>query len=298
MKNIKSYEDFTNEEINLKKTLVGAVLGAGLALPVKGQISSTKIDPIKTEITTSPYDSTQNFIKELYTLVGQDFYLRKDVGSSKYTSSVQVHDGFYKSLNDVKKYKQMKLFMGGEYFKLLDIDTLETIKVIDKVKVQYLLKFERKSTKDIVYFDLRHKDNFNIRNTPSVYSFPFIVVGFYEKQKSLCIGSRLTIDHLSYGDIDNYGNEEKIGTPHSVYLKKDDKVLAYKNLILKSEFWISSDTSELSGEWECVDLSINENDNKLSLFFKKGEQTAIIPFELLFGDINTIKYNKSSVTKP
>jgi len=31
MKNIKKYEDFVNEEINLKKALAGAALGAGLA---------------------------------------------------------------------------------------------------------------------------------------------------------------------------------------------------------------------------------------------------------------------------
>ena len=31
MKNIKTYEDFVNEEINLRKGLMGAALGAGLA---------------------------------------------------------------------------------------------------------------------------------------------------------------------------------------------------------------------------------------------------------------------------
>ena len=44
MKNIKTYEDFVNEEINLRKDLMGAALGAGLALsnPVYPQVTNIK----------------------------------------------------------------------------------------------------------------------------------------------------------------------------------------------------------------------------------------------------------------
>lgn len=49
MKNIKSYEDFCNEEINLKKALAGAALGASL---MGGMTSckKTDIEPIQQEI--------------------------------------------------------------------------------------------------------------------------------------------------------------------------------------------------------------------------------------------------------
>jgi len=41
MRNVKTYEDFCNEEINWKKGIAGAAIGAGLAFgsPAKGQSS-------------------------------------------------------------------------------------------------------------------------------------------------------------------------------------------------------------------------------------------------------------------
>ena len=50
MKNIKSYEDFCNEEINWKKAAAGVALGAGLALGSPSDaISQTSNDVIKYE---------------------------------------------------------------------------------------------------------------------------------------------------------------------------------------------------------------------------------------------------------
>jgi hypothetical protein len=59
-KKVLSYEDFVNEEINLKKTLAGAALGAGLMFGNPTDASAQQ--PVKTEITqTSNADYSQVF---------------------------------------------------------------------------------------------------------------------------------------------------------------------------------------------------------------------------------------------
>ena len=56
MKNIKTYEDFCNEEINLKKAVVGAALGASLL----GGMSSCKKEDIKPCNHPTEQTQTQN----------------------------------------------------------------------------------------------------------------------------------------------------------------------------------------------------------------------------------------------
>lgn len=51
---IKTYEEFVNEEINLKKALAGAALGVGLALGSPQDVSAK--EPVKTEITQTIED--------------------------------------------------------------------------------------------------------------------------------------------------------------------------------------------------------------------------------------------------
>jgi hypothetical protein len=52
MKTIKTYEDFVNEEINLKKALTTGVLAAGMALsnPANSQLTTTKVTEVGVHI--------------------------------------------------------------------------------------------------------------------------------------------------------------------------------------------------------------------------------------------------------
>ena len=59
MGNIKSFEEF-NEEINLKKTLAGVALGAGLALGNPSQASAK--EPTQTEISQTNIDDFSEVI--------------------------------------------------------------------------------------------------------------------------------------------------------------------------------------------------------------------------------------------
>lgn len=55
---IKTYEEFVNEEINLKKALAGAALGVGLAFGNPQDVSAK--EPIKTEITQNITQNTDD----------------------------------------------------------------------------------------------------------------------------------------------------------------------------------------------------------------------------------------------
>jgi hypothetical protein len=77
VKNIKTYEDFYNEEINLKKGLAGAALGAGLAFsnPSSGQITTTKI--ATEQVPQQKYDSLSNFVGDnIKSIINQTIYLK------------------------------------------------------------------------------------------------------------------------------------------------------------------------------------------------------------------------------
>jgi hypothetical protein len=59
-KKVLSYEDFVNEEINLKKALAGAALGAGLMFG--NPTDATAQQPVQTEVSIdSIYDYSKVF---------------------------------------------------------------------------------------------------------------------------------------------------------------------------------------------------------------------------------------------
>ena len=56
MKRIRNYEDFTNEEINLKRALATSALAAGMAL--SNQAKSQTVEKPKIELSQKIYEST------------------------------------------------------------------------------------------------------------------------------------------------------------------------------------------------------------------------------------------------
>lgn len=61
MKSIKKFEDFTNEEVNIKKSLTGAILGAGIALS-NPSFSQTKSDSTLTHRIEKKVEFKKSFI--------------------------------------------------------------------------------------------------------------------------------------------------------------------------------------------------------------------------------------------
>jgi len=121
------------------------------------------------------------------------------------------------------KYNSNYQKMVGKYFKVLDV--IERQKSYLK---EYDLKLQDKSTNDIVYFRY---------DTKYEHTFPFIVVGFFEKLKQRMIGQVFILDRYSDDSMTDFKTGKKINF-------------------------------EAGKEWECIDVTVEEEYYRLSVLLK------------------------------
>ena len=283
MRTIKTYEDFVNEEINLKKAITTGALAAGMVLsnPSKGQITTTKINkkpPIEVEV--PKYDSTENFTSDLRKLIGQDFYLknRKDniFAKSVYKFYEYNKNGILKKVVDIDNLE-------GKYLKLLDITSVGN-QFAEDLYYDHVLKFELKGTNRTIYYDYSSfskgdTDEYKNKTRKDFEEyFPFIIVGFFEKQKKLLIGSTLT-------EAGGYQLTSKDGRP-----------LSYVEYLNGIPVDINTGNYLAVGHkiWTCTDITINESNNKMSLVFKNENNYIMISFDSFFGDISNPRRNNKT----
>jgi hypothetical protein len=219
------------------------------------QITSTKVATKKSyTIENNSYDSTLNFLgKDVNSYIGQMLYL---TGKSEvlrqygyegfildYTEDIIGNEkNVYKCCDN---YNSKYTELNGKYFRVLDV-----IKHPNAEQDDYLygsvhfLKLEEKDSKDIVYFEYDSKYK---------HSFPFIVVGFFEKQKKLLI------------------NQEFVFTDRIL------KVSSGEGLDIKTGAPISIKTGE---KWKCKDLTVEERYYSLALVLENS-----------LGEITTVSYD-------
>lgn len=276
MNKVKTYEQFINEEINLKKGLAGAALGASLAFsnPVKSQITSTEIPkPISKEITQTPYDSTENNIGDnIGSLIGQDLYF---IGDPKYPSTYGNKSDIelYSDINNIGNISKCELLKNiyGKYFRLVSVseDTLHTDYQKSSTNY-YVLKLEEKESKKIYY--QRYKG--------TQILFPFIVVGFYDKIKQKYTGSILNIEEdgvypklISFkknGEDLNISGELGFSNP-KIYRDKVSNDLKTGRYI-----------TDLKGDWICKDVTTNNG--KIVLVFENSDKSFFIEYDYLISN--------------
>ena len=193
--------------LTLKKLLI--IL---LCLPMVsfGQITTTKVAEKKEEISIEPYDSLQNFLdKDLHRYIGQDFYLKGKAESLReYGYHGFLIDYKYKGYNKEKntykccdsyssKYNELE----GKYFNVINVYKHPRAKENDDLYGNtFYLELKEKESGDKVYFE--YKADFE-------FSFPFIVVGFYEKfgfqQKN--VEMSLYVNHNTDINNDNHNSD-------------------------------------------------------------------------------------------
>lgn len=213
-----------------------------------GQITTTKVVPKIEQNDSTPYDNTKNFLGEnVRQYIGQELYLNgKSESSRKYG-----YDGFlidYRNTSSLDKsnvYKCCDSFnsryndLVGRYFVVLDV-----IKHPKAAESEYLygkvsfLKLQEKESKNVLFF--KYDSQFE-------HTFPFIVVGYFNRLK-----------------------QDQIG----------------RSYILRGKNWISSEpmadiktgkpvSNFVAGaKWKVVDVSVEEKYYSLSLILEneKGEQ--------------------------
>ena len=220
-----------------------------------GQITTTKVAPTAEQIDNKPYDSTQNFLgKEVHKYIGQELYLKGVVETLRKYGYSGFYSDYKKGQFDGGVYKCCESYnskydaLNGRYFKVLEIIKHPKASENESLygKKSYL-KLEEKASKDIVYFE--YDNQFE-------HSFPFIVVGFFEKQKARSIGkeyvfSDKVITYRFFGDAN---------------AKPSMDIITGKQLTI------------ITGEkWKCLDLTVEEEYYTLSLVIQNslGEKTTI-----------------------
>ncbi len=210
------------------------------------QINTIKIVSKPVDVDSTRYDSTENALTDnIHRYIGQELYL---VGLHEklqefgyrgfvidYRKDIYQNQNIYKHGGKLgSKYSEMQ----GKYFAVLEI--IKHPRAADNAVLfgtKYFLKLQMKSTNDIIYYeyDTRHKS-----------SFPFVVVGFFEKEKKAKIGTEFIIT---------------------------DKMLAENTNILTGK----GITQKTGQKWKCIDLAIEEKYYQLSLVFENsiGERTTI-----------------------
>ncbi len=223
-----------------------------------GQITTTKVAPKVDQVDNTPYDSTENYL-ELSPMkyVGQELYLKGKAESlRKYGYADFVLDYNKSTLgNNSNIYKCCESYnskyddLNGKYFKVLDV--IKHPKATSGNSTddylygkKWFLKLQEKESGDIVYFQYSGQYE---------HAFPFIVVGFFEKQKQLVIGQQF--------------------------------VFADKVLESSTDIQTGKQITITTGQkWKCTDLTIEEKYYNLALVIENslGEKTTI-SHETVFG---------------
>jgi len=219
-----------------------------------GQIKTTKVIPKEDLNTSKPYDSLSNFLGEdVYKYIGQELYLKGTYESSRHygyrdfktttndesnllvksiSSNTKVNFGenVYKCCNEKGSYNSKYEDLAEKYFEVLDVtEKIHESSALGRYheKNYYYLKLKEKSSGDILYYEY---------NSKYKHSFPFVVVGFYEKLKKNYIGKKFVFAKNNLKSID-------LNTGKPI-------------------------VSQLGDKWECIDITVDENTYELSLVLK------------------------------
>ncbi len=187
------------------------------------QITKTSVANKKVEIDNSPYDSLRNFLDtDVRKYIGQEFYLLEKSESLREYG----YRGFFNDYKDKKIGNSKNIYkccqshnskyddLAGRYFTVKNVfDHPDADQSEYLYGSKYYLELEDKENQDIVYYEYDSKYD---------HSFPFIVVGFFEKQKKDLVGKSFVVkNNLFRSSIDINTGEEVTNEPNQDWVCKD-----------------------------------------------------------------------------
>jgi len=203
----------------------------------------------KETVPTFAYDSTANFLgKNAIGYTGQELYLKgldKSSQSFGYSGFILKYKKDDDLLNDEKNiykpndnYNSRYEDLAGKYFHVLEVIRHPKAKTDTKdYSDEFYLKLQELSSGDIIYYKY---------NAEADYTFPFLVKGFFEKQKELLTGKE--------------------------YVISDDILKMSRNLVTNKALAFTTGQT-----WKCTDVTMDNTTNELSLVLQnaKGIKTAV-----------------------
>jgi uncharacterized protein (DUF433 family) len=282
---ISKYEEFCNEKINIKKTLSGIALGAGLAFgnPSVGntQIKTTKIVNNTKDNVEIKYDSLSfypNNFTDLKKIIGQTLYMKPKKEMVKiYLDNEFSGSGFFTFKNDnLFRIKSDSLL--GEYLKVVDCvadngisingsNVVKDLKIVndnginkwnfsqDLTDIYSIGKnklYTYQKSEPIGWLKLENKngDFYYFRCLGSTdIELHFIIVGEFEKTKS---------------NIGKYFLMKKTSMSFS-----PDKV---KNLKTGEKI-----VTDKTTKWKCIDVIVLDSSYEINFVLKNETDTILVP---------------------
>lgn len=190
------------------------------------QISTIKVAPILEPINYVPYDSTRNFLGEdVGQYIGQVLFLKGESESlRKYgygdfivdyiNDDLSNYNNVYKGNKGECRYNSNYYDIAERYFRVLSV--IKHPKANEQSYLygtKYYLELEDRDSKERLYF--RYDSKYES-------SFPFIVVGFYEKQKKNMIGQKfIFVNKALEGSYDIYTGMPITNVPKQIWTCKD-----------------------------------------------------------------------------
>jgi len=243
----------------MKKTILSILMTAFIITITYGQITTTKVAQPKETIDNTPYDSLDNFVgKNARKYIGQELYLTGlGEGLREYG-----YDGFVKDYTKDKFSNKSNIYqccsgynskyeaLNEKYFKVLDVINHPQAKENELLYgSKYFLKLEEKASKDIVYFEY---------DSRFAHAFPFIVVGFFEKQKKQLPGQEFVLTNRILKVSTGRGLDITTGKPLTI----------------------------TTGEkWICKDITIEEKYYELALVISNSiGETTTVSYDAVFDD--------------
>lgn len=221
---------------------------------VSSQITKTKIAE-KQELKEILYDSLKNYLgKDVYKYLNQELYLNekkksdREIGYYDFVldyryKGYDFKSNTYKCCSGFKysKYEDLK----GRYFKVINIHKHPRAEERELAfGNNYYLELEERDSKDKVYYSY---------NASNGVGFPFIVVGFFEKNKKLLVGKEFVFANRALKTSTGNGLDIMTGKP--IIIKTGEK-------------------------WKCKDFTVEEKNYTLALII-----------ENLIGEITTVSYD-------
>jgi hypothetical protein len=221
-----------------------------LVINIVCEISTTHVKPLIEPEEKAVYDSTRNFLgNDVNQYLGQILYL---IGKTQ-DSREYGYKGFIKDYKDDKFYNNPNIYKGFQakwdyassyndlaerYFKVTSVIDCPVDVMIDlQDGTDYYLELVDTLSEETLYYRYDCQKD---------WMFPFLVVGYYEKQKKEVVGQKFVFTNdLLYGAKDIVTGNLVSNTPRQ--------------------------------EWKCLDLTIEEQNYTLSAVLKnsKGESTTL-----------------------
>jgi len=250
----------------MKKIATTLLIVCALMTFTFGQISTTTVAAKTDQKNNAPYDSLQNFLgKDVYQYIGQDLYLKGESEKIRpygymgflidYKKDIYQKGNIYNCCSEESKFNSNYDKMREKYFKVLDVlkhPNYSDFLYSDK----YYLKLQEKISGDIVYYE--YSSRFK-------HSFPFIVVGYFEKLKKTIVGNEYILMNKNSYNLGEPVNDINTGKPVDI---SPTVIWKAKDITIEERYFILSVLLENNnGENIVFDL---ENINDESFIIKKS----------------------------